>query len=185
MLYQQNQKIEVIVRKEDSGGAAIAGANETPVEETAGGGGENTFLAKITGTTSKRKQYRVLKTNATHAWAVVRQIAGLEINYFIGGIGYKNGDAALQDAVQREYEIYQDSTSVASSIAMGALYGSWGGPLGAVLGATLNGVSTAVSIGVKYKAREREYNVKMFKEENGIEYLRARASINLTTGRLR
>ena len=185
MLYQQNQKIEVIVRKEDGGGGtAIAGANETPVEENAGNSG-NTFLAKITGTTSKRKQYRVLKTNATHAWAVARQITGLVINYELGGIGYKNGDAALQDAAQRQYEIYQDSTSVASAVAMGALYGSWGGPLGAVLGATLNGISTAVSIGVKYKGREREYNVKMFKEENGIEYLRARASISLTTGRLR
>ena len=184
MLYQQNQKIEVIVRKEDSGGAAIAGANETPVEEAVDKS-SNKFLSAIMGTTSKKRQYRIAKTNLTHGLAVGRQILGIKLHYWLGGIGYENGDAALQDTTQRRWEIFEDRASVASSIAMGALYGSWGGPIGAVLGAALNGLSTAISIDYKYKGRQREYNVKLFKEENGIEYLRARASINLTTGRLR
>ena len=68
---------------------------------------------------------------------------------------------------------------------MGAVYGAWGGPIGAVLGATFGAISSATSIGVKYAGREREFNYKVFKENNAIEYQRARASINMTTGRLR
>ena len=96
MLYQQNQKIEVIVRKEDAMGATTAGANETSPEEVAGGDKKS-----IWNNTSKSRRHRVLKTNATHAWAVARQIHGLAINYKMGGIGYKYGDAAFQDSVQR------------------------------------------------------------------------------------
>ena len=68
---------------------------------------------------------------------------------------------------------------------MGAIYGAWGGPVGAVLGVAFAGLTTASSIGMKYMQREREFNYKQFKENNSIEYRRARASINLTTGRLR
>ena len=186
MLVQATQKIEVIVRKED--GASEVGVSETPVEQTGSGakeGENNGWLAKLTGSTSKRRQYRVIKTNLTHAWAVGRQGAGLLIQYSLGGIGYQNGDSAYQDAWERQVEVYKDTTSVASSFAMGALYGSWGGPLGAVIGAVLNAASTVSSLAVKYMTRGREYSVKLFKEYNGIQYQRARASINLTTGRLR
>ena len=79
----------------------------------------------------------------------------------------------------------KDVTNIASSVGMGALYGSWGGPIGAVLGAAFGAVSSGVSTAVKYAGREREFNYKQFKENNAIEYQRARASISLTTGRLR
>ena len=46
-------------------------------------------------------------------------------------------------------------------------------------------VTSGVSLAVKYAGREREFNYKVFKENNAIEYQRARASINMTTGRLR
>jgi len=68
---------------------------------------------------------------------------------------------------------------------MGAVYGAWGGPIGAIIGATLGAVSSSVSIGLKYAAKKEEYNYKAFKENNAIAYQRARASISLTTGRLR
>ena len=68
---------------------------------------------------------------------------------------------------------------------MGAVYGAWGGPIGAILGATFGAISSGASTAVKYLGREREFNYKVFKENNSIEYQRARASINLTTGRLR
>ena len=117
--------------------------------------------------------------------AVSKQVVDLGIEYWIAGIGNKYGDQAYQDNVQRKFEIVKDVTNVASSIGMGALYGSWGGPIGTVLGAVFGAVSSGVSTAVKYAGREREFNYKMFKENNAIEYKKARAGINLTTGRLR
>lgn len=181
LLYQQNQKIEIIVRKEETGGTAQA--EETTPEESGGGG--TTWRTAVFGSESPERIKRVVKTNATHILAVARQAAGIMINYKLTGLGYETGDQSYQELVQRRVEIVQDTTSFASSVAMGAVYGAWGGPIGAAIGATLGAVQSAISIGTKYKTREREYSVKMFKQENGIEYMRARASINLTTGRLR
>lgn len=181
-LYQQGSKIEVIVRKED-GGVSQKGNNTTDTEENAGN--SNSSNSKLFGSTSKQRQQRIIKTNLTHALAVSRQIFNLALNYKLGGLGYEAGDQSYQDLVQRNFEIADDVLSIVSSAGMGALYGSWGGPIGAVAGAVLNTASTSVSIAMKYKNRERDYSVKQFKLNNEISYSRARAGINLTTGRLR
>lgn len=182
MLYQQGtQRIEVIVRKESGGGTL--GANETDTDDI--GGKETTWRTNVFGTESSRRIKRVIKTNTTHALAVTKQVVDLGIEYWVAGLGMKYGDQAYQENVQRRFELVKDVTNVASSIGMGALYGSWGGPIGAVLGATFGAISSGVSTAVKYAGREREFNYKTFKENNSIEYQRARASINLTTGRLR
>ena len=68
---------------------------------------------------------------------------------------------------------------------MGGVYGAWGGPIGSAIGAGLGAIQSGLSLAVKYAGREREFSYKVFKENNAIEYRRARASINLTTGRLR
>ena len=180
MLYQQGtQRIEVIVRK-DGGGVSSAGAKETPSDEK-----EPTWRTSVFGSEDPRRIKRVIKTNTTHAIAVSKQVLDLGIEYWVSGMGYKNGDQAHQDIVSRKVERVKDVTNVASSIGMGIVYGSWGGPIGAVLGATFAAISTGASLGVKYAGREREYDYKMFKEQNAIEYNRARAGINLTNGRLR
>lgn len=182
MLYQQGtQRIEVIVRKE--GGGGTPGANETDTDDI--GEKETTWRTSVFGTENPNRIKRVIKTNTTHALAVSKQVVDLGLEYWVAGLGNKYGDQAYQENVQRRVEIVKDVTNVASSVAMGALYGSWGGPIGAVLGATFGAVSSGVSTAVKYASREREFNYKVFKEENAIEYQRARASINLTTGRLR
>ena len=182
MLYQQGtQRIEVIVRKE--GGGGTQGANETDTDDI--GEKETTWRTSVFGSENPNRIKRVIKTNTTHALAVSKQVVDLGIEYWIAGLGNKYGDQAYQENVQRRVEIVKDVTNVASSVAMGALYGSWGGPIGAVLGATFGAISSGASTAVKYASREREFNYKVFKEENAIEYQRARASINLTTGRLR
>lgn len=184
MLYQQGtQRIEVIVRKESSGGGDI-NAKEKDTDSL-GGGGETTWRTSVFGSENPQRIKRVIKTNTTHALAVTKQVVDLGIEYYISGLGMKYGDQAYQENVERRVEIVKDVTNVASSIGMGALYGSWGGPIGAVLGATFGAVSSGVSLAVKYAGREREFNYKVFKENNAIEYQRARASINMTTGRLR
>ena len=182
MLYQQNQKIEVIVRKVDEG-AELTGANETAAGETAQAEGESSPTKKAARMSRRTK--RIIVTNATHIFAVAKQVALLELNYRIGTIGVRNGDEALQDSVQRQVEVINDGFSITSSFAMGAVYGAWGGIPGMIIGSVTNGVSAIASVATKYKKRGFEYSTKLFKEENGINYLRARSSVNLTTGRLR
>ena len=182
MLYQQGtQRIEIVVRKE--GGSAQSNAQETQAEDI--GGRETTWRTSVFGSENPNRIKRVIKTNTTHALAVSKQVIDLGLEYWIAGLGNKYGDQSYQEQVSRQFEMVKDFTGFASSVGMGALYGSWGGPIGAVLGATFGAISTATSIGVKYTGRERDFNYKMFKENNAIEYQRARASINLTTGRLR
>lgn len=184
MLYQQGtQRIEIIVRKESSG------ASEQGVKETSGdtisSGGETTWRTSLLGSESPARIRRVIKTNATHVLAITKQGADLGIEFWVSGLGQRYGDQALQENVARQVEVAKDVTGLVSSVGMGALYGSWGGPIGAALGAFMGLVSTGISTAVKYANREREFNYKVFKENNAIEYQRARASINLTTGRLR
>lgn len=183
MLHQQGtQRIEVIVRKE-GGGTAEIGAKETTPEDI--GGKETTWRTSVFGSENPSRIKRVIKTNTTHALAVSKQVIDLGIEYWVSGLGMKNGDQAYQENISRQFEVVKDVTGFASSIAMGAVYGSWGGPIGMAFGMLFGAVSSGVSIATKYKGREREFNYKVFKEENAIEYQRARASINLTTGRLR
>ena len=182
MLYQTGvQRIEVIVRREGGGDGAGAKEREAGEREDR----PTTWRTTLFGSENPTRIKRVVKTNATHLLAITKQIADLKIEYYIGGIGYEYGDQAQQQSVERNMEIFKDTTNVASSIGMGFLYGSWGGPIGAALGATFGALSTVASLRAKYLNRERDFNYKVFKENNAIEYQRARASINLTTGRLR
>ena len=177
MLYQKGtQRIEVIVRKE---GGGITGGRTIDPDQV-----ENPTDTD-TGTTEGRISNRFLRTNITHGFATARQVGLLGVNYWIQGTGNTTGDQAYQQLVEREVEIYQDVTGFASSVAMGALYGSAGKGPGAVLGALFAAVGSGASLGFKYASRERDFNYKVFKENNAIEYQRARASISLPAGRLR
>lgn len=178
MFEQGTQRIEVVVRKE--GGSSLAGANEKSSDSSPNSEDNRGAVAR-----SEAKQKRIVLTNTTHAISFAKQQAHMWVNYALTGIGMKYGDQALQDSFQRQVEVVEDGTNLASSVAMGAIYGSWGGPVGSILGMLFAGISTASSIGMKYLERDREFNYKVFKENNSIEYRKARASINLTTGRLR
>lgn len=178
-----NQRIEIIVRKE-GGVSSQKNAKEKDADKI-GGGSEDEKSSFWFGNASPERRKRIIKTNATHAVAVTKQVADLGLEYYISGLGYKHGDQAYQDNVSRRVEILKDVTNVASSIGMGAVYGAWGGPIGAALGATFGAISSGVSTAIKYASREREYNYTIFKEQNAIQYNRARAGINETNGRLR
>lgn len=178
MLYQQGtQRIEIIVRKDRTG--SLKGAEETDTD--------NVSANQTADSSGKRSSAsaRFLKVNISHGVAVAKQIANQSINFVVQGIGQRYGDEALQENVERRMEIVSDVTNFASSVGMGALYGSAGGFVGMAIGAALGAVSSLSSIAFKYAGRERDFDYKQFKENNAIEYKRARASINLTTGRLR
>ena len=178
---QGTQRIEIIVRKSTDGG--LTGAKEKDVD-SANNDEAKDPKEEEKGTKSV-KTSTWWRTQLTHGAAVAKQMTMQWFNYATAGIGFNYGDQALQQQIERQVEQVTDITNVATSIAMGATYGAAGGPLGSLVGATMMGAQTASSIAVKYATREREYNVKMFKENNSIEYKRARAQINLTTGRLR
>lgn len=181
-LYQMGtQRIEVIVRKE--GGDGEQGAKEKDADEATeeqeqseSGGGKSA---------KSRVQSRMIRTNVTHGLAVAKQGLDTLINYKIQGVGMKYGDQSLQELVAREWEVVKDTTNLASSVSMGMLYGASGGIPGMLLGGLFGGLSSGFSLKAKYAGREREFDYKQFKENTAIEYNRARASINMTTGRLR
>ena len=177
------QKIEVVVKKE-GGTLSQKNAKETDPSEIGSGAKDEKYSFWL-GTANPKRKARVIKTNTTHGLAVIKQVSDLGFEYWVSGLGYKNGDQAYQDNVNRRVEVMKDVTNIASSISMGALYGAWGGPIGAILGASFAALSTGVSTAVKYGSRERDYDYKIFKEQNAIQYNRARAGINLTNGRLR
>lgn len=185
MYTQQTQRIEVIVRKEGGGGEK--GNKEVDTEE-AGNGNAKSFGGRAT------KAVRVVaKAQFLHGLAVTKQVANTGINYWVGGLAYEHGDEAYQQRVGRYMEVIQDGTSAATSVAMGAAAGAMAGSvvpgigtaIGAVVGATLSGIKTTAGLISKYEGRKRDYDFKTFKENNAIEYKRARAQINMTVGRLR
>lgn len=183
MLYQQGtQRIEIIVRKD--AGASSRGANEKDADEVTESSTSSTSSAK-TGPSTSTQSKQFLRVNVTHGIAIAKQLTGASINYAIQGMGNKYGDQALQENVARQFEIAQDATNVASSVGMGVAFGAAGGPIGMLLGGFFGLASSAISLGFKYGGRERDFDYKQFKENNAIEYQRARASISLTTGRLR
>lgn len=179
MLYQTGtERIEIIVRK-DMGEMSLSRSVD---EGGTGGGAETDTTGKVLRETKSR---RFVRTNVTHAIATAHQVVDLSINYAIGQIGNRYGDQALQDKIQRDVEVFQDVSNVATATAMGAAYGSAGGPLGSIFGALFGLVGSTASTIVKYSTRQKNYDYNIFKENNSISYQRARANISLTTGRLR
>lgn len=187
MIYQQESgKITIVVKKENNI-ENVQGANQTQTDNvsssgSSNGGNEYSEDGEYSG---MDRQSRIIRTNVTHALAMARQMSLLTLDFVVGGIGYSNGDQALQDRVQRQLEVASDSTGVLASVGMGALFGSWGGGVGTIVGATLGLVQSGASLLVKYATRGRKYDYDIFKEENEIEYNKNRANINLTNGRLR
>ena len=175
------QRIEIIVRK--AGGVDVAGAKDKEPEEANQESQDQNQDGKGTKKSIKTKAF--WRAQITHSAAVAKQLAMQWFNYSVAGIGYKHGDQAMQQLVERQVEQVSDVTNLASSLAMGATYGSMGGPMGSMLGMLMMGSQTASALAVKYATRQRDYDMTLFKQNNAIEYKRARAQINLTTGRLR
>lgn len=170
------QRIEVIVRGE---GVYGTGEQESATGNNNGSGerGKQQW--------AERRRNRILKLNMLHLATATWQLSKRGLRYTINGQGLKHGDQALQDQEEMLIEIGSDLLSGIGGVVVGAQMGSFGGPIGATVGAII-GLANAVSnMTFKYLEREREYNFKLFKQENAIEYKRARAGTNLTFGRLR
>lgn len=174
LLRQGTERIEVVVRKE--GGGSVKGANETAADEKTAGGGQ---------TAEAGKQTRFTKTVLKHSFSASKQLVSTAVDFWATGIGYQYGDQALQDRTQRVIEQVRDVENTAISIAMGATGFAWAGLPGIAFGAIAGAAQSLSSIAFRQARREREFDFKVFKENSSVEYARARANINLTTGRLR
>ena len=93
-------------------------------------------------------------------------------------MGDRNGDKALQSIVDRQIEIADDTLN--SLLTVGITTAQFG-----LAGLAMSSVTVGTSLVMKYATRKREYDVQIFKENQNIQYMRARAGINLTNGRLR
>ena len=174
LLRQGTERIEVVVRKE--GGGSVKGANETAADEKTAGGGQ---------TAEAGKPNRFTKTVLKHSFSTSKQLVSTAVDFWATGIGYQYGDQALQDRTQRVIEQARDVENTAISIAMGAAGFAWAGLPGIAFGAIAGAAQSLSSIAFRQARREREFDFKVFKENSSVEYARARANINLTTGRLR
>lgn len=177
---QQAQRIEVIVRR---AGSAMGGMGET---EQPAGAGTTENPEEAASAQKSKKTSRWSKNALMHYGNMAKNITMRGVKYYIGGTKYRTGDAALQDIIDRQVEIAADTTNLAVQTAFGAVYGT---RVGGVVGGLIGGASTwlvgSLNLMLDRWGDERDYNMKLFKEENGIAYRRARAGINLTTGRLR
>lgn len=180
--HQSGGRIEIVIRKDN--GLSTAGANEI---ETTGVSAEDMATTADTTAGGRGRNYKQTRALilATHTTAVAHQVFDLTMEYVHSGIGVRNGDQAMQQQVQRKVEKFQDYSNLATSIAMGMAYGVHGGPMGIVVGGVLGLVRSGYSTAMKYATRQREFDFKIFKENNAIEYSRARAGVNWTSGRLR
>lgn len=175
------QQVEVIVRKEET--QAVDGGDSTKVTTQATEDKAQDGQGGYFGGTSAKE--RMLRVNLLKLGGVARTAHNAYINYIQHQQGLRNGDQALADSVDRQFEVFQDVTSTACNVGIGIAYGISGGAPGIIIGATAGVTSSAISLISKYSNRQLEFDYKMFKQNNGTEYQRARASINMTNGRLR
>lgn len=75
MYYQQGmQKIEVIVRKEDSGAEPKGTDTQEPSDVATKNSASDTI--------SNNRKKRIIKTNVTHAIAVTKQVIDFSLEYY-------------------------------------------------------------------------------------------------------
>ena len=180
IISKATNRIDIVVRAEYS-------SVDTNTQDTSTSPKEEQEEKEEKSTNIARNK-RTTRTLLTHALSSGIQMTFQTWNYAVGGVGIYTGDESYQNYQQRQLEIVQDSQSVISSFGLNAMYGfiySGGNPLVAGTNALIGGMSSLTSKYFKYAQRHREYNYKVFKENNAIEYNRARANINLTYGRLR
>ena len=171
MIYQQNkQTLYVVVRGEGvtSGGNVEKTTDKSPKEDA-----EET---KQETSKNKKTSNRVKMITLTHAIATT---------YAMGDIAGTTGDKNYGDIVKRNSETSKDVVDVLIATTMGAYYGSRGGVVAGFVTAGLSFATATASKVNKYLVRDREYNIETFKMDNEINYVRSRANINLTNGRLR
>lgn len=183
MIYKQSGRIEIIVRKDDT--SSMVGANEQDTNQSPN--------ANKTESISKSKKF--LGMNGKQAKLLTAHTLTTAQHYFYTFTSMHNtnqgriyGDQALQAITERNMEIMKDVVNPALSIigsGAGAALATGGNPVAVAISMGFAAVNTGLTLYRKYEERAREYNYKVAKENNAIEYKRARANVNWVNGRMR
>ena len=185
MLFKQSGKIEIIIRKDDTS-AMTAGANEQATNETPNNPNKKGRKKKERDALGFTRQQE--KLHIVHAIQTAKHLGLTAINLAINDKARQTGDSALQARAERQMEIIKDVTnpllSAGTAFAAGTI-GTGGNVAAGAISAILSLTNTFATTWAKYAERRRTYNYTIAKENNAIEYKRARANINLVTGRLR
>ena len=178
MLYQKD-RIEVVIRKEESG-QSLVGAKEKQADEI---DAENAGKSEAQ---KEKSEKRTLFLNTMHLANVAISSAKASARTYINNLSNAYGDEAYQAQANRKIEFLGDTLGNMIYVAGATITGiRFGGTIGAILGATGSMVNVVSNLANKFIGRELEYNTKVAKENNSIEYKRAISHINLTNGRLR
>lgn len=123
---------------------------------------------------NRRKLARSLHVTRTVINVATRQVP----NFVIGQFGMMTGDSNYQAMTQRNLEKAQDV--VGSSLGIGAS-AILLGPLGAVM----SSIGVVTSLVSKYEQRNMQTAMDTWKQEQNVNYNKARAGVDITDGRTR
>ncbi|MDR1138314.1 MAG: hypothetical protein LBK70_00335 [Clostridiales bacterium] len=179
LLYTQGtQRLEIIVRKDASGGIGTKGLATDKASQKQQDGDLDDSIDE----SPKKKTLKAFAVSA--GFQMAKQVAFFGFNYYVGGIGMKNGDQALQEQINHQYQMYRDTINVVTSVGSGAAMGfAVGNVPGAIIGGIFGAVSSGMSIAERQVERQRNYDYTVFKQNNEINFNRYRAGNFATLGR--
>lgn len=163
---------------------SVAEKSVNPNSNEASGNSNDSSSAWSGGTFHISKKRMIhMGINATRT---IKTLATQYANAGIGQLGAITGDSNYQNIVQRQVESGIDTISsiwnIGSATTSGALIG---GPIGAALALASSSLSTAFSLMNKYETRNMQNAISTWKENQSVNYNKARAGIELTDGRTR
>lgn len=188
---QQSFTVNVNVRGFGvSGGSSGNAGTDDPTNEDAKLTDEAKSVAKAAKDKAKAAKLGQHNINQM-ALGTLRQVLFAGLNYTVSGIGMNTGDQFLQAKAQRvvaDAEMAFSALSGAKSgaisgAAAGAMFGGIGALAGAAIGAILGAAPAVISRGQEYVTGQRNYNYQVWKEQSNINYARARANAEISTGR--
>ena len=116
----------------------------------------------------------------------VKNITTQVANAGIGQLAYVTGDTNYQASVQREAEVIGDTANSITNVGLATASGAMiGGPLGAAFALASSAISQSISLAYKYENRNIQNAISTWKENQSVNYNKARAGVDLSDGRTR
>ena len=131
---------------------------------------------------STKRKLHIANNMARNAVNLTMSFTNMRINQ----IANMTGDSNYQDYARRQFEVVEDTsrfaTNILTSTASGAMIG---GPIGAGLALATSALTQSFSYAQKYEGRNINNAITQWKENQSINYNKARAGVDLTDGRSR
>lgn len=107
-------------------------------------------------------------------------------NATINQISNASCDTNYQAIARRQWELKQDIANPVMSITNATLSGALiMGPVGALTGLLTSSLTSLTSLATKYEGRNVDYAINTWKQQQSVNYNKARAGVDLTDGRSR